>query len=89
MKLSRPQNSLNRWVGLFRNGCLRFNLSFKEEYARLHRFQDIQEARTQVIRYIDRNNHEPPDQSLDDQTPHQAFLNPKPAACITLSNNHR
>lgn len=31
-------------------------------------------------RYIDHYNHERPHQSLDYRTPHQAFLNPKPAA---------
>jgi transposase InsO family protein len=42
--------------------------------------QDIQEARAEVARYIDHYNHERPHQSLDYRTPHQAFLNPKPAA---------
>ncbi len=60
--------------------CERFNRSFKEECAWLHRFQDIQEARVEVARYIDHYNHERPHQSLDYQTPHQAFLNPNPAA---------
>lgn len=64
-----------------KNGiCERFNRSFKEECAWLHRFQDIQEARAEVARYIDHYNHERPHQPLDYLTPHQAFLNPKPAA---------
>jgi putative transposase len=60
--------------------CERFNRSFKEECAWLHRFQDIQEARAEVARYIDHYNHERPHQSLGYRTPHQAFLNPNPAA---------
>jgi putative transposase len=60
--------------------CERFNRSFKEECAWLHRFANIQEARAEVARYIDHYNHERPHQSLDYRTPHQAFLNPQPAA---------
>ncbi len=60
--------------------CERFIRSFKAECAWLHRFQDIQQARTAVARSIDPTNHERPHQSLAYRTPRQAFLNPNPAA---------
>jgi hypothetical protein len=37
-------------------------------------------ARAEVARSIPHDNHERPHQSLNDRTPHQAFLNPNPAA---------
>lgn len=60
--------------------CERFNRSFKEECAWLHNFDDIQQARTEIARYIDHYNHERPHQSLNYQTPRQAFLHHQPAA---------
>jgi len=56
--------------------CERFNRTFKEECAWLHNFQDIQEARATLSRFIDHYNHERPHQALDYRTPREAFLTP-------------
>jgi putative transposase len=60
--------------------CERFIRSFKEECAWLHRFQNIQEARTVITRYLEHYNTQRPHQALAYRTPREAFLNSQPAA---------
>lgn len=60
--------------------CERFNRTFKEECAWLHNFQNIQEARATLSRFIHHYNHERPHQALNYRTPREVFLTHQPAA---------
>jgi putative transposase len=52
----------------------RFHRSLKEEEVWVHEYRSMDEARTSIGNWIAEYNHERPHQSLENRTPHQAFL---------------
>ena len=52
----------------------RFHRSLKEEEVWVHEYRSIEEARTSIGRWIEEYNHNRPHQSLQNRTPHEAFL---------------
>jgi putative transposase len=51
-----------------------FHRSLKEEEVRVHEYRRIEEAWASIGRWIAEYNHNRPHQSLQNRTPHQAFL---------------
>jgi putative transposase len=52
----------------------RFHRSLKEEEVWVHEYRSIEEARASIGRWIEEYNHRRPHQSLQNRTPHEAFL---------------
>lgn len=52
----------------------RFHRSLKEEEVWVHEYRSIEEAHASIGRWIDEYNHHRPHQSLQNRTPHEAFL---------------
>jgi putative transposase len=52
----------------------RFHRSLKEEEVWVHEYRSMEEARTSIGKWIAEYNHERPHQSLQNRTPHEAFL---------------
>ena len=55
--------------------CERFIRTFKEEFAWLHNFKSLEDARRQAARFIETYNTTRPHQALDYQTPKQHYDN--------------
>jgi putative transposase len=52
----------------------RFHRSLKEEEVWVHEYRSVEEARESIARWIEEYNHNRPHQSLQNRTPHEAFL---------------
>ena len=46
----------------------------KEEEVRVHEYRSIEEARASIRRWIEECKHNRPHQSVQNRTPHEAFL---------------
>lgn len=52
----------------------RFHRSLKEEEVWVHEYRSMEEARASIAAWIAEYNHDRPHQSLENRTPHEAFL---------------